>query len=151
MTDIVRFGISMERDLARRFDRLIARRGYANRSEAVRDMARKELVSQQWDDPDAETVGTVTLVYDHHVPELGDRLTDLQHRHHDLVTSTTHVHLSHDHCLEVLVVRGRARDVQRLADQLIAARGVLHGQLVATATGGVLGKASRRKHRHHAG
>lgn len=147
MPDLVRFGVSMERELSRRFDRLIAARGYANRSEAIRDMVRKELVQEQWNDADAETVGTVTLVYDHHVRELGDRLVDLQHKHHDLVVSATHVHLSHDYCLEALVVRGRARDVQHLADQLIAARGVLHGKLVATATGQTFGK-SPHSHSH---
>ena len=148
MPDLVRFGVSMERDLARRFDRMILKRGYGNRSEAIRDMVRKELVHRQWDDLDAETVGTVTLVYDHHVRELGDRLVDLQHEHHDLVVSATHVHLSHDYCLEVLVVRGRAREVQKLADHLIAARGVLHGELVATAAGKAFGKSPRGRHRH---
>ncbi|NIA21641.1 MAG: nickel-responsive transcriptional regulator NikR, partial [Anaerolineaceae bacterium] len=98
---------------------------------------RRDLVRQEWENPNAETVGTLTLVYDHHVRELGRRLVDLQHRHHEMVVSATHVHLTHDYCLEVLVVRGRARQVARLADQLIAVRGVLHGELVATTTGKV--------------
>jgi CopG family nickel-responsive transcriptional regulator len=148
MSDLVRFGVSMERELSRKFDRLIAKRGYANRSEAIRDMVRKELVQEQWDNPDAEAVGTVTLVYDHRVRELGDRLVDLQHKHHDMVVSATHVHLSHDYCLEVLVVRGRAREVQHLAEQLIAARGVLHGKLVATATGQAFGRSGHERHSH---
>lgn len=148
MPNLVRFGVSMDETLAARFDQLIERRGYANRSEAIRDMVRRELVRRQWENPDAEAVGTVTLVYDHHVPELTDRLVDLQHDHHDLVVSTTHVHLTHDHCLEVLVVRGRAGEVQKLADRLIAARGVLHGELVATATGHVLQGKRKRKHKH---
>ena len=137
MTGVVRFGVSMDKPLAAEFDRLIERRAYANRSEAIRDMVRRELVREEWQDPNAETVGTVTLVYDHHVRELGERLVALQHEHHDQVVSATHVHLTHEHCLEVLVVRGRAADVRKLADQLIAARGVLHGELVATTTGQV--------------
>lgn len=146
MPGLVRFGVSMDTGLARRFDGLIRRRGYANRSEAIRDMVRRELVRQEWARPDADIVGTVTLVYDHHVRELGKRLTALQHEHHDMVVSATHVHLTHEHCLEVLVVRGPARDVRKLADRLLAAKGVLHGELVATATGEVF--RGRRRHRH---
>lgn len=149
MSELVRFGVSMERELARKFDRLLAKQGYANRSEAIRDMVRKELVAEQWSDPEAEAVGTVTLVYDHHVRELSDRLVDLQHEHHGVVVSATHVHLNHDHCLEVLVLRGRAKDVQHLADQLLAARGVLHGKLVATATGATFGKKQHGSHSHN--
>ena len=148
MAGLVRFGISMEGPLAARFDRLIAGRGYPNRSEAIRDLVRRELVRQEWQDPQAEIVGTVTLVYDHHVRELGERLVALQHEHHDQVISTTHVHLTHDHCLEVLVVRGRAAQVRKLADRLIAARGVLHGEVVATTTGKVFEKSGRHKHAH---
>jgi CopG family nickel-responsive transcriptional regulator len=148
MTGLVRFGVSMEQALARRFDRLIQRRGYGSRSEAIRDMVRRELVRQEWEDPDAETVGTVTLVYDHHVRELGERLVALQHEHHEIVISTTHVHLSHEHCLEVLVLRGRAGEVQKLADRLLACRGVLHGELVATSTGQVLGGKAGHEHSH---
>lgn len=151
MSDLVRFGISMEAPLARQFDKLLRRRGYGSRSEALRDMVRRELVRQQWENDQAEAVGTVTLVYDHHVRELADRLTDLQHAQHELVVSTTHVHLSHETCLEVIVVRGRARDVQRLADRLIATRGVLHGELVATTTGKPFraSRAAKSKHHHH--
>lgn len=147
MANLVRFGVSMDDALAARFDRLMKQRGYRNRSEAIRDMVRRELVRRQWEDPDAEAVGTVTLVYDHHVRELSKRLIAMQHEHHELVVSTSHVHLTHEHCLEVLVVRGRARDVQHLADQLIASRGVLHGELVATATGKIFeGKGHRHAH-----
>jgi CopG family nickel-responsive transcriptional regulator len=151
MAGVVRFGVSMEAPLSARFDQLVAARGYPNRSEAVRDMVRRELVRQAWQDPDAPTVGTVTLVYDHHVRDLGERLVSLQHDHHDLVVSATHVHLTHHNCLEVLVVRGPARAVRELADQLIAAKGVLHGELVATTTGEVFQEPPRRRrhgHRH---
>ena len=148
MSKLVRFGVSMAAPLARQFDRLIRQRGYPNRSEAIRDMVRRELVRRQWENPRAEAVGTITLVYDHHVRELGERLIDLQHAHRERVVSTTHVHLTPDCCLEVLVVRGRAQDLERLADRLIAARGVLHGELVATATGKVFEAAARNSHHH---
>ena len=137
MAKVIRFGVSMGASLAARFDRQLKRRGYGNRSEAIRDLVRRDLVRQEWEDPNAEIVGTVTLVYNHHVRELGDRLINLQHEHHHLVVSTTHVHLTHEHCLEVLVVRGPAAQVAKLADRLTAARGVLHGELVTTTTGKV--------------
>jgi len=146
---VIRFGVSMASSLAARFDRQLKRRGYGNRSEAIRDLVRRDLVRQEWEDPNAEIVGTVTLVYDHHVRELGDRLIDLQHEHHDLVVSTTHVHLTHAHCLEVLVVRGPAAQVGKLADRLTAARGVLHGELVATTTGKAFKTEKRSRKSHH--
>jgi len=147
MSNLTRFGVSMEAALAARFDRMIRLRKYASRSEAIRDMVRRELVRQAWEDPNAEAVGTVTLVYDHHVRDLSERLTEMQHQQHHLVTSTTHVHLTHDHCLEVIIVRGSAREVQALGDKLIAARGVLHGELVATGTGKVFhGRTAHRDH-----
>ncbi|MBN2581892.1 MAG: nickel-responsive transcriptional regulator NikR [Planctomycetes bacterium] len=146
MEKVVRFGVSMNGSLARRFDAMVKRRGYDNRSEAVRDMVRRDLIREEWEDPNSEIVGTITLVYDHRIRELGDRLIDIQHDHHDLVISTTHVHLTHEHCLEVLVVRGRARSVSRLADRVVAVRGVLHGQLVATTTGKVF-KAGATGHK----
>jgi CopG family nickel-responsive transcriptional regulator len=148
MVGLVRFGVSMDAPLAKRFDKLMQRRGYHNRSEAIRDMVRRELVRQEWEEPDTEIVGTVTLLYDHHVRQAGDQLTALQHQHHDEVISATHVHLTHEHCLEVLVVRGRARQVQALADQLIASRGVLHGELVASTSGAIFEKESHGAHHH---
>ncbi|RMG95706.1 MAG: nickel-responsive transcriptional regulator NikR [Candidatus Dadabacteria bacterium] len=132
---MVRFGISMDEQLLDRFDELIARKGYANRSEAIRDLIRNALVEDQWSRGDEETVGTVTLVYDHHVRDLADKLTEHQHDHHDAIISALHVHLDHDHCLEVVVVRGPAERVRRLADELIGTKGVKHGKLVTTTTG----------------
>ncbi|GAB4247935.1 MULTISPECIES: nickel-responsive transcriptional regulator NikR [Deferrisoma] len=135
MGELVRFGISMDEQLLGRFDELIARKGYANRSEAIRDLIRNALVEDQWSRGDEETVGTVTLVYDHHVRDLADKLTEHQHDHHDAIISALHVHLDHDHCLEVVVVRGPAERVRRLADELIGTKGVKHGKLVTTTTG----------------
>jgi len=124
----------MEAPLLKKFDRLIARRGYANRSEALRDLVRGELVQEEWADAEAETVGTITLVYDHHTHDLDERLVDIQHHQHDLVISSMHVHLTARMCLEVLAVRGKAKAIQALADKLIATKGVRHGKLTATTT-----------------
>ncbi len=132
MSDLVRFGVSMDARLLEMLDGLVERRGYANRSEAVRDLVRSEHVRDVWETGRRSVVGTLTLVYDHHVPDIGDRLTSLQHDEGDLVHSTMHVHLSHNMCLEVIVLKGRASRVRKLADRLIAARGVKHGRLVAT-------------------
>ena len=117
---------------------MIASRGYTNRSEAFRDMIRDELVEKTWEKPDSNVVGTVTLVYDHHVRMLNEKLTDMQHSHFHQILSTLHVHLDHDNCLEVLVVRGKASEVRRIADGLISTKGVKHGRLTITATGAEL-------------
>jgi CopG family nickel-responsive transcriptional regulator len=106
-----------------------------NRSEAIRDLIRSALVEMQWEEGDAETVGTVTLVYNHHVRDLSDKLTEQQHTHHHEIVSALHIHLDAHNCLEVLVVRGRARDVKKIADELIGVKGVKHGKLVMTTTG----------------
>jgi CopG family nickel-responsive transcriptional regulator len=138
MTDLTRFGISMDQRLLDQFDELIGRKGYANRSEAIRDLIRNTLVEDQWTKTDEETVGTVTLVYDHHTRDLADKLTEQQHDHHDLIISTLHAHLDHRNCLEVVVVKGRADQVRHMADTLIGTKGVKHGKLVTTTTGRTL-------------
>lgn len=138
MAALVRFGISLDRKLLADFDRLITRKGYGNRSEAIRDLIRDSLVRDQWDKGTEEAVGTVTLVYNHDTRELADRLTDLQHRYFDSIVSTVHVHLDEHHCLEVLVVRGKAADLKAIADRLIGTRGVKHGTFSATAEGKAL-------------
>ncbi len=135
MSQVIRFGISLEPELLRRFDRLISDKGYSNRSEAIRDLIREALVRHEWEEEEGEKVGTITLIYDHHSHEVGDKLTDLQHDHYDAVLSTMHIHLDHDHCLEVIAVKGNGKLVQRLADELISLKGVKHGKLVATTTG----------------
>lgn len=135
MADLARFGISIDERLLERFDELIENKGYQNRSEAIRDLIRNALVEDDWGKGETETVGTVTLVYDHHTRDLGDKLTEHQHSHHDAIISAMHVHLDHHHCLEVVVVKGTARKVKRLADELIGTKGVKHGKLVTTTTG----------------
>ena len=135
MSELSRIGVAIDADLLDKFDKLIAQRGYTNRSEAFRDLIRDELVEKSWESPDSHVVGTVTLVYDHHVRLLSEKLTAIQHDFHHSILSTLHVHLDHDHCLEVLVVRGKSAAVRKLADTLISTKGVKHGRLTITTTG----------------
>lgn len=138
MSELSRIGVAIDSDLLKKFDKLISARGYANRSEAFRDLIRDELVERAWETPDTKVVGTVTLVYDHHVRLLNEKLTDMQHSHFQQILSTLHVHLDHDNCLEVLVVRGKAAQVKKIADALISTKGVKHGRLTITSTGAEL-------------
>lgn len=138
MSELSRIGVAIDSDLLAKFDQLIASRGYTNRSEAFRDLIRDELVERAWEAPDSPVVGTVTLVYDHHVRMLNEKLTDMQHDHFHHILSTLHVHLDHDNCLEVLVVRGNAGHVKKIADALISTKGVKHGRLTITSTGAEL-------------
>ncbi len=135
MSKTSRFGVSLAEELLREFDRLIDRKGYASRSEAIRDLLRDYLAEEAWKAGRGPAVGTVTLVYDHHVPDLQEKLTDIQHEHAGVVVSTLHVHLERHRCLEVLVVRGKASEIRALADHLIGARGVKHGKLTLVAAG----------------
>jgi CopG family transcriptional regulator, nickel-responsive regulator len=135
MACLERFGVSMEKELLDRFDGLIRRRGYQTRSEAIRDLVRRELVKEEWSEPGKEVVGTVTLVYEHHAHDLADRLADLQHAHHKSIVCSTHVHMDAHNCLEVVVVRGKSALVRKISDSLISTRGVKHGDLVASTTG----------------
>ena len=134
MSDLQRFGVSIEGDLLESFDQLVAQRGYATRSEALRDLIRESLVQSRISGPSekAEVLGSLTLVYDHHAKELTDQMADIQHRRHGMVISVLHVHISHDDCLEVIVLRGKAIDVRELADSLISLKGVKHGKLFIT-------------------
>jgi CopG family nickel-responsive transcriptional regulator len=135
MSGLSRIGVAIDTELLNKFDRLIAQRKYTNRSEAFRDLMRAELVEKTWESPESQVVGTVTLVYDHHVRMLNEKLTDIQHDFHRLILSTLHVHLDHDHCLEVLVVRGKSAEVRKVADTLISTKGVKHGRLSITTSG----------------
>jgi CopG family nickel-responsive transcriptional regulator len=132
-----RFSISLDEKLLDQFDNYIRPRGYSNRSEAVRDMIRKALVSEEWEQ-DSEVVGVVTIVYNHHQPQLQEKITELQHKYHHQITSTTHVHMENHNCLEVTIVKGRASQVRELAERLIALRGVKDGNLAMSSTGGHL-------------
>ena len=133
MDELVRFGVSLDQRLLAEFDRHIRRRHYTNRSEALRDLIRNNLVGDEWDD-DKETVGTITFVYDHHVRDLTSKLTDIQHDYHGQILSGMHVHLDHNHCLEVLVVKGKGTEIKKVADALVSVKGVKHGKLTMTTT-----------------
>jgi CopG family nickel-responsive transcriptional regulator len=132
---IIRFGVSLDKILLERFDSLIEKKGYSNRSEAIRDLIRDSLVLEEWESSTAETVGTISIVYSHDTRELTDTLTDLQHRYHNSIISAMHIHLDEHNCLEVIVVRGKAKDIKAIADRLIGTKGVKHGKLSVTTTG----------------
>lgn len=135
MAKLKRFGVSIPSELVDAFDRLIERKGYRTRSEAVRDLMRDALVESEWESDTGEVVGTVTIVYDHAMRELARMLAHLQHHHLESIICTTHVHLDEHHCMEVVVLRGSAQQVRAIADKLISTRGVKHGKLVCTTTG----------------
>jgi len=137
MSKLSRTGVSLEDDLLNEFDRLIAKRGYANRSEAFRDLIRETLLSETVES-NKPVVGTLTLVYDHHVPNLARKLTEVQHRAGTMVLAATHVHLDHHYCLEVIIMKGRGKEIQAVADGLRALRGVELGKLVLTTSGSSL-------------
>ena len=132
---VVRFSVSVPKELAKQLDRMAKEKGYDNRSLAVADMVRAHLVEHRQNLGDQEIAGTITLVYDHHKQHVQATLTDIQHDHHEVIISTLHVHLDHHNCLEVLVVRGKAGVIKRIADELIAAKGVKHGKLTVTTSG----------------
>lgn len=134
MGNLVRTGLSLEQDLLERFDETITRRGYQNRSEAVRDLIREYLLSEE-DSENKVISGSLTMVYDHHRPQLSEKLIDIQHHSHGEILATTHVHLDHDNCLEVVIMKGRGPVLRRIADQMLTLRGVKHGKLVITTTG----------------
>jgi CopG family nickel-responsive transcriptional regulator len=131
----MRFGVAMDKLLLDKFDKLIMKKGYENRSEAIRDLVRSNLIEEEWKAGNRQTVGTVTIVYNHGVRELSDILTELQHRYHSEIISCMHVHLDEHNCLEVLAVKGRAGKIKVIADKLIATKGVKHGKLVMTTQG----------------
>jgi CopG family nickel-responsive transcriptional regulator len=132
---VVRFTVSVPQKLAKQLDRMTREKGYDNRSLAVADMIRDQLVEHHQNYGDRDIAGTITLVYDHHKQHVQAALTDIQHDHHDVIISTLHVHLDHDNCLEVLAVRGKAGTIKKIADELIAAKGVKHGKLTVTTSG----------------
>jgi CopG family transcriptional regulator, nickel-responsive regulator len=134
MSDLVRFGVSLEKNLLEKFDDRIRRRKYTNRSEAIRDMIRQELLNQQWE-TGGDVAGAITYIYDHHTRELLSRITDVQHDNQELIISTQHIHLDHHHCLEIVAVKGGVKNVMKLADSLKAIKGVRHCTLSMTGTG----------------
>lgn len=129
----IRFGVSLPQDLIESFDAHIKSKNYTNRSEAIRDLIRKSLIDENISS-NKEVLGVLHILYDHHKRELSDKLTTLQHNHHDLIISTTHVHLNHDDCLEVILLKGKVKAIKTLADRMIAVNGVKSGKLYLTST-----------------
>ncbi len=134
MTELVRFGVSLEKELLDKFDRHIKEKGYTNRSEAFRDLIRQELIKKQWQEG-KEIAGAITFIYDHHKRELLNKLTDIQHDFQKIIISSQHIHLDHNNCLEIVAVRGTPKEAQRLADTLRSVKGVKHGTLSMSSTG----------------
>ncbi|HXW54756.1 MAG TPA: nickel-responsive transcriptional regulator NikR [Candidatus Cybelea sp.] len=134
MGNLVRTGLSLDGELLQKFDQAIAAKGYQNRSEAIRDMIRDQLVAEEID-KNKVVVGTLTIIYDHHRPNLTEKLVDAQHHAGGSVLAVTHVHLDHHNCLEVIIMKGRAGELKGLANGILSFRGVKHGQLVITSTG----------------
>ena len=134
MSQLARTGVSLEEELLQEFDRLTVKRGYKNRSEALRDLIREALLAETIH-TNKPVVGTLTLVYDHHVPNLSEKLTEAQHHAGAMVLAATHVHLDHHYCLEVIIMKGKGSELQQLADRMLALRGVELGKLVLTNSG----------------
>ena len=134
MTELIRLSISLEKPLCEKLDKMVKTSGYSNRSEYIRDLIRDRMVSEQWEKSE-EVLGTITLIYNHHQRELSEKITDIQHDHHDQVLASTHVHLTHDICAEMIMVKGAAESISRLADILRQQRGVLHSGLTMSSSG----------------
>jgi CopG family nickel-responsive transcriptional regulator len=130
MSEITRFSVSLEDDLLEQFDRYCQQQQFATRSEAVRQLLREKLTKEAWAGKSQDAAGTLTLVYDHHRPQLRNHLVKLQHDHHDLIVSTLHAHLTHDVCLEVILLRGPSDQLQKIAAQLRGLKGIFQGELV---------------------
>jgi len=135
MSKVTRFGVSLETSLLEKFDRLNKRSGYKNRSEAIRDLIRERLVSEEWRSSDHETVGVFSLVYDHHQRDLNKTLNNIQHRYLEVIVSATHIHIDHHNCLEVIILKGKVETIKKITDELTSTRGVKHGKLITTSTG----------------
>jgi CopG family nickel-responsive transcriptional regulator len=135
MDGLTRFGVSIPDSLLADFDRLNARKGYQNRSEAIRDLIRDALVTEEWKEGKKEMVGTISLVYSHHTRELSRMLTKMQHDHYQTILSTLHIHLDEHNCLEVLAVRGKGEEIKKIGDRLVGTKGVKHGKISLTSTG----------------
>ncbi len=132
---LVRFGVSMEQSLLEKFDRLIARKGYENRSEAIRDLVRAELVKQSWHKNKSRQVAVLSIVYEHEHGDLMHRLMHFQHEHEDIIVSSMHIHMDYDNCMEVLILRGKAEHIEKFAQNILSIKGVKYGQLMHGTTG----------------
>lgn len=133
MSNLIRFGVSIEQDLLENFDNLISEKSYATRSEALRDLIRNALIENKIDvDSETEVLGSLTIIYDHHASSLLQEMADIQHRHHDLILSVMHLHINHDDCLEVIALNGKAKHINELANSLVSLKGVKNGKLFLT-------------------
>jgi CopG family nickel-responsive transcriptional regulator len=131
----IRFGVSLDSDLLEKFDNLCEERSYQTRSEAIRDLIRNMLIQKEWEDVQGETAGTLSIVYDHHQSDLAQKLTELQHDFLDIIVASLHVHLDHNNCMEILVLRGIGERLRDLGQKLTSTKGVKHGKLTLTTTG----------------
>jgi CopG family nickel-responsive transcriptional regulator len=134
MGKLVRFGVSIEEDLLKKFDDFIKEENYPTRSKAIGDLIRESLIKREWVKGE-EVAGSIILVYNHHKKEIVDKLTDVQHNYHHIVLSTLHIHLDYDNCLEIVAVRGKAKEVEKLGKILKSTKGVKHGSMIITTTG----------------
>jgi len=128
--NIIRFGVSIDENLLTQFDDLISEKGYVNRSEAIRDLIRDKMESIEISDPEQEAIGTLSIVYSHDVREISDKLNDIQHSYHQNIISTTHIHLDHHNCLEVLILKGKSSEIKSLSDKLMSIKNVRNGKLM---------------------
>jgi CopG family nickel-responsive transcriptional regulator len=149
VSELVRFSVSLEADLLEKFDRYCAEGRYPTRSEAIRRLLHDTLTNHGWENDTADAAATLTLVYDHHRSQLTEKLVDLQHRHTHQVVSTMHIHLDHDNCLEVIVLRGRASQLQQIAAELRGIKGIQKAQLVLARTGDNPETDHEHGHEHH--
>ncbi|MDQ7031926.1 MAG: nickel-responsive transcriptional regulator NikR [Desulfonauticus sp.] len=135
MGKTIRFGVSLDAELLKRFDQLCEEKSYQTRSEAIRDLIRNALVQKEWEDPDREIIGILSIVYDHHQSDLSQKLTEIQHNALDTIITSLHIHLDHNNCLEVLILRGTGKRIKDTAEKIISTKGVKHGHLSMTTTG----------------
>lgn len=134
MSELVRFGVSLDKELLEKYDAKIKLENYSNRSNAIADLIRKELIEQEWQENKIIT-GVITIVFDHHKRDLVNNLTNIQHEHHKLIISSQHIHLDHDYCFEIIVVKGKPKELKNLCSKLKAAKGVKHANLNLATTG----------------
>ena len=149
MSEIVRFSVSLEDDLLAQFDRYCTQEKFATRSEAIRQLLRDTLTKQAWAAESKDAAGTLTLVYDHHRPQLSDQLMKVQHDHNNLVVSTLHAHLTHDLCLEVIVLRGPATELLEIASEMRGLKGIFKGELVMASAEQIEQIEHAEHHEHH--